>query len=74
MESGSGSHIQHAFGTALSEQLDEEVALAFVARIPIDQLVPLVDEAFDILLLIMVRIADFDRISPEILFRFFGCA
>lgn len=67
MKPGTGRDVQNSFGAALLELLDEEIAFAFVTRVPIDEFIPLVDKALDVFLLIMVGIADFDGIFPELL-------
>jgi hypothetical protein len=67
MESGAGRHVQDALGAALLEQAHEEITFGFVATVPIDQFVPLVDELFDVFFLVMVRVTNLDRIAAEIL-------
>tara|TARA_Y100001933_G_scaffold179776_1_gene178217 strand:+ start:2459 stop:2662 length:204 start_codon:yes stop_codon:yes gene_type:complete len=67
MKTGTGGDVKNALGATFLEQLDEEVSLALVARVPIDELIPLVDKAFDVFLLVMVRVTDLDRILAEIL-------
>ena len=67
MKPGTGSNIQNTLGAALLEQLDEEITFALVTRIPVDELIPLVDEALDVFLLVMISIPDVNRIPAEIL-------
>jgi hypothetical protein len=68
MEPGPGRNVEDPLGAALLEQFDEEIAFALVARVPIDQFVPLVDETLDVFLLVMVGIADLQRILAVVLF------
>jgi len=74
MKPGTGCDIKHPLCAALLEHLDEEITFALVARIPIDELVPLINKALDIFLLIMVRIPDINRIGAEILYAFLFCS
>jgi len=67
METGPRGHVQDSLGAPLLEQPDEEIALALVAGVPVDQFVPLVDELLDVLLLVVVGFTDLDGIVAEIL-------
>jgi hypothetical protein len=69
VETGSGGHVEHALGAPLLELPDEEIAFTLVAGVPVDQFIPLVDESFDVFLLIVIGIADLYRVAPEFLFR-----
>ena len=57
VEAGAGCDIQH-FLTVLLEGADEEIAFAVCAAIPIDQLVPFLDEGVDVLGLVLIRVTD----------------
>jgi len=67
MEPGAGGDVEHPLRAALLEQLDEEVALAFVAGVPVDEFVPFLDELRDVFLLVVIRLPDFDGVVAEVL-------
>ena len=67
MKPGTGRNIQNPLGATLLEQLDEEITFALVARIPINELIPFIDKALDVFLLVMVRIANLFGIVAEFL-------
>ena len=58
MEAGAAGGVEHGGFAALLEQIDEELALALCAGLPVDQIVPLFHEAAHIFLDIMIGVAD----------------
>jgi len=68
MKTRTSGNVQHPLRPTLFELLDEKIALTLITGIPIDQFVPLVDETLDVLLLVMIGIPNFYRISTELLF------
>ncbi|MCC5864961.1 MAG: hypothetical protein JJU31_07600 [Wenzhouxiangella sp.] len=64
-----GSHIQNALGAAFLEQANEEIAFTGETCIPVNQFIPLLDEAMNIFSLVMVSLPDFFRLITDILRR-----
>ena len=56
------------FGAVLAQRLNEELTFRFGSPFPIDQGIPLVDEGFNVLLLIMPRLSDGEWVRAVFLF------
>ena len=69
VETGAGRDVEDALHATLAELLDEELALALVARPPVDELVPLVDEAWHVLLRVVIGVPDLEWLVSEFLNR-----
>ena len=68
VKTSSGGYIQHRTSTVLLEQTDKEVTLRFSPCIPVDQSIPAISEVFDVLLLVVIRLANrFRRLSKTLL-------
>jgi hypothetical protein len=67
VEPGTGGHVEHGLDTACPQLVDEEAAFALIPPLPVDELVPLLDEVVDVLLGVVVGFADLDRIAAELL-------
>ena len=65
---GAAGHVEDAFLAAGAQDVDEELPLAFGAGAPVDQLVPFVDEGFDIFLAVVIGFPICRRIIPIDLF------
>jgi len=67
VKAGAGGHVQNALGTALLEQANKEIPFTGETCIPVNQLIPLLDEAMNIFSLVVVSLSDFFRLITEIL-------
>src|SRR5690606_42161906 len=65
VEAGAGRGVEDRLHTVLAQQVDEEAALALVPTLPVDELVPLVDEALVVLLGVVVALPDRQRVGTE---------
>ena len=54
METRPGGHVQHTLDAALLQDVDEKIPFAGGSGVPVDELVPLPDEAVDIFALVLV--------------------
>ena len=64
-QAGPGRDIEYLLGPALLELADKKVALALGPRVPVDKLVPLLDEALYVLDPVVVGLANLDRILTK---------
>src|SRR6056297_172702 len=67
MKTGARCHVEHLASSMSLQSLDEEIALGFGTRVPVDQFIPLVDEPFNIFLGIIVGLATTNRIFTKVL-------
>ena len=54
VEPGSGGHVQHPLDAAFLQDVDEEIPFTGGSGLPVDELVPLPDEAVDVFALVLV--------------------
>ncbi len=62
VKAGTCRHIQHTRLASSTQNLNEELLLASSSRVPVDQFVPLLDEALDVFDPVQVRLSVFERI------------
>src|SRR5690606_25506018 len=67
MEPDAGGDVEDLLDASCSELVDEEAAFALVAPLPVNEFVPLLHEAADVLLGVVVGVANLERIVPEFL-------
>ncbi|MDS1269891.1 hypothetical protein RIF23_06235 [Lipingzhangella sp. LS1_29] len=58
MEAGAGGYVEYLLDTARLELVDEEAALTLGAALPVDELIPLLDEPGDVLLGVVVSVTN----------------
>ncbi|GAA3764674.1 hypothetical protein GCM10022402_47360 [Salinactinospora qingdaonensis] len=58
METGPGGDVKDLLDAPGLELIDEEAAFAFVTALPVDQLVPLVDEPCDVFLGVVIGVTN----------------
>jgi len=62
VKTGSGRHIQHLPGAVFLQYFNEEIAFAAGTAIPIDKLVPFINETGYVFVFVMIRITDLQGI------------
>src|SRR5699024_4473931 len=73
VEASTAGGVDHWSATVTFQYVDEEVAFAGRASVPIDQFIPALHEVVDIFVLVMIGFADFGWGFAEILFALKHC-
>src|SRR5699024_6236432 len=73
VEASTAGGVDHCSATVTFQYVDEEVAFAGRASVPIDQFIPALHEVVDIFVLVMIGFADFGWGFAEILFALKHC-
>src|SRR5690606_16749656 len=67
VETGSRGDVQHLAHTTGLQLVDEEASLALGSTLPVDELVPLLDETGDVLLRVVIGVSNLEWIVTELL-------
>src|SRR5262245_41620738 len=67
VEARAGGDVEDGAYVASLELVDEEAAFAFCPLLPVDEFVPLLNEADDVLLRVVVGVPNVDRVVAELL-------
>jgi hypothetical protein len=70
VEAGAGGDVENGADVPCLQLVDEEPTFTQCTSLPVDQLVPLLDEAGDVLLRVVVGVAYLDRVVAEFLMAF----